>query len=64
MAARAPFDARVPACPEWSLGDLVRHLGGVQSFWSEIVRSRATDPKMIEQPLDRPDDELSRGSSM
>jgi uncharacterized protein (TIGR03083 family) len=58
QAARGPFDARVPACPDWSLGDLVRHLGGVQWFWSEIVRTRATDPKAIEQPIDRSEDEL------
>ena len=57
-AARGPLDARVPSCPEWSLGDLVWHLGGVQWFWSEIVRTRATDREGIAKPLDRPDDEL------
>jgi uncharacterized protein (TIGR03083 family) len=57
-AARGPLDACVPSCPEWSLGDLVWHLGGVQWFWSEIVRTQATDREGIEQPLDLPDDEL------
>lgn len=57
-AARGPLDARVPSCPDWSLGDLVWHLGGVQWFWSEIVRTRATEREGIAQPLDPPDDEL------
>lgn len=57
-AARGPLDARVPSCPDWSLGDLVWHLGGVQWFWSEIVRTRATEREGIAQPLDPPDDGL------
>ncbi len=57
-AARGPLDARVPSCPDWSLGDLVWHLGGVQWFWSEIVRTQATVRDGIAQPLDPSDDEL------
>ncbi|MBM2615400.1 maleylpyruvate isomerase family mycothiol-dependent enzyme [Actinoplanes sp. LDG1-06] len=41
-AAAVSSDARVPGCPEWSLGDLVAHLGAVQRFWSVVVR--AGDP--------------------
>jgi uncharacterized protein (TIGR03083 family) len=33
-AARAGnADARVPACPDWSLRDLVHHVAGVHAFW-------------------------------
>src|SRR6185295_13327091 len=57
-AARGAFDTRVPSCPEWSLGDLVWHLGGVQRFWTEVVRTQTTEPATIEQAADVPDDEL------
>lgn len=42
VAAAAVPGARVPGCPEWDLRDLVAHLGGVQRFWSVVVR--AGDP--------------------
>jgi uncharacterized protein (TIGR03083 family) len=50
--------ARVPGCPEWTLSDLVWHLGEVQHFWAWIVRSRAADPSGYPEPQRRPDDEL------
>ena len=37
-AAAAPdLAARVPGCPEWSLRDLIGHLGRVQRFWAATV---------------------------
>ncbi len=36
-------EARVPSCPDWSAGDLLWHLTGVQRFWAEIVGNRALD---------------------
>ncbi|AEV82775.1 hypothetical protein ACWT_1756 [Actinoplanes sp. SE50] len=37
-AAAAPdMGARVPGCPDWSLRDLVAHLGEVQRFWALVV---------------------------
>ncbi|BCY06750.1 maleylpyruvate isomerase family mycothiol-dependent enzyme [Actinoplanes sp. L3-i22] len=37
-AASAPdMGARVPGCPDWSLRDLVAHLGEVQRFWALVV---------------------------
>ncbi|WP_433302899.1 maleylpyruvate isomerase family mycothiol-dependent enzyme [Actinoplanes sp. CA-030573] len=34
-AGLAPsFEARVPGCPDWSLADLITHLGQVQRFWA------------------------------
>ena len=57
-AAREPLDTPVPSCPDWSLADLVWHLGGVQRFWAEIVRTRATDRGAVVPPDDMPDAEL------
>lgn len=50
--------AGVPACPGWSLADLVWHLAEVQRFWSWVVRTRAQDPSGYVQPVRHPDDEL------
>jgi uncharacterized protein (TIGR03083 family) len=30
---------RVPGCPEWTLRDLIAHLGGVHLFWAAVVRA-------------------------
>ncbi|WP_433726912.1 maleylpyruvate isomerase family mycothiol-dependent enzyme [Actinoplanes sp. CA-051413] len=35
--------ARVPGCPDWSLRDLVAHLGAVQRFWAEVVAAGPAD---------------------
>ena len=37
------LDARVPGCPDWTLRDLVAHLGEVQRFWSLVVHAGAAD---------------------
>src|SRR5689334_5443908 len=37
VAAAPGLDARVPGCPDWTLHDLVRHLGRVQRFWASAV---------------------------
>ena len=36
-AAEAGLAARVPGCPDWSVEDLVAHLGAVQLFWAAAV---------------------------
>ncbi len=36
-ARRAGPDGSVPTCPEWTVGDLVRHLGGVQRWATGYV---------------------------
>ena len=45
-AAAAPsLDVQVPTCPEWTLLDLVRHLGEVHRFWAAVVAAGpAADP--------------------
>ncbi len=32
-AAQAGLATRVPGCPDWTVSDLVAHLGEVQLFW-------------------------------
>ncbi|MCF7551918.1 maleylpyruvate isomerase family mycothiol-dependent enzyme [Pseudonocardia sp. WMMC193] len=36
-------DARVPGCPDWTLGMLVRHLAAGHRWATEIVRTRASE---------------------
>jgi uncharacterized protein (TIGR03083 family) len=36
-AAQAGLAAQVPGCPDWTVADLVAHLGGVQLFWAAVV---------------------------
>jgi uncharacterized protein (TIGR03083 family) len=43
VAAASDLGAPVPGCPEWSLTDLVTHLGRVQRWWSVVVRAGAAD---------------------
>jgi uncharacterized protein (TIGR03083 family) len=56
----AAADAAVPTCPGWDAQDLLWHLGEVQWFWGEVVRTRATDPDTVEaakpaRPANGPD---------
>src|SRR3954466_14546750 len=37
VGAASDPQARVPGCPDWTLGDLVAHLGAVQRFWAVVV---------------------------
>jgi uncharacterized protein (TIGR03083 family) len=36
-AGQAGMAARVPCCPDWSVADLLTHLGHVQLFWAASV---------------------------
>lgn len=42
-AATAADDAPVPSCPDWTVRDLVGHLGEVQRFWAAIVAAGPAD---------------------
>ena len=37
----------VPSTPEWTIADLVWHLGEVHWFWATDIELRATDPEQI-----------------
>ncbi|MEA3019915.1 MAG: hypothetical protein QOI47_1439 [Actinomycetota bacterium] len=47
---RGDPDAPVPTCPEWTLRELVRHVGGIHRWATRIVSERATGP--IEESLE------------
>src|SRR5258708_10862472 len=40
--ARADVTVPVPTCPGWTIGHLLRHLGGTQRHAEETVRTKAT----------------------
>jgi uncharacterized protein (TIGR03083 family) len=42
MAGGVDLRAPVPSCPGWTLGALLRHIGGGHRWAAEIVRTRAT----------------------
>ncbi|MFG1811798.1 maleylpyruvate isomerase N-terminal domain-containing protein [Streptomyces sp. NPDC049040] len=37
VASKSPADARIPACPDWTVTDLLAHVGGLQRFWAAAV---------------------------
>jgi uncharacterized protein (TIGR03083 family) len=42
---RAEADAQVPTCPDWTVRDLAKHLGGVQGFWTHVLAEGTGRPK-------------------
>jgi hypothetical protein len=49
----AELTAPVPSCPEWNLGQLLRHLGGGHRWVETIVRTGATQPLPDDQGRQR-----------
>jgi uncharacterized protein (TIGR03083 family) len=43
--ASGPLDARVPSCPDWSLGDLADHVGGFAIAWTHVLCEGTGNPK-------------------
>ncbi|GGJ28312.1 maleylpyruvate isomerase family mycothiol-dependent enzyme [Streptomyces brasiliensis] len=43
VASAPSLDVRVPTCPEWTLFDLVQHLGGVHRRWAATVAAGPAD---------------------
>ncbi len=39
----------VPCCSDWTVSDLVWHLGEVHWFWATDVEERASDPQQVER---------------
>ncbi|PWR15238.1 hypothetical protein DKT69_12030 [Micromonospora sicca] len=52
VAAAPSLDVRVPTCPEWTLFDLVQHLGEGRRKWAAIVAAGPADaPPAISAPV-------------
>jgi uncharacterized protein (TIGR03083 family) len=47
----AALAARVPSCPDWSLTELIWHLGRVQRFWATTVRAGDAEPEFPAQEI-------------
>ena len=39
----------VPSCPDWTIADLIWHLGEVHWFWATVIEARASDPAEVER---------------
>jgi uncharacterized protein (TIGR03083 family) len=48
-AAGADPGLPVPSCPDWTVGDLVWHLGEVHWFWATDIEQRAAGPQEVEE---------------
>jgi uncharacterized protein (TIGR03083 family) len=56
--AEGNLDVQVEHCPDWTVAQLVSHIGDVQWFWSEILTNRMTDRSQIDiskRPSEQPD---------
>ena len=52
VAAATSLDAQVPTCPEWSLFDLVQHLGDGRRRWAATVAAGPADaPAAVSTPV-------------
>ncbi|WP_030340298.1 maleylpyruvate isomerase family mycothiol-dependent enzyme [Streptomyces sp. NRRL S-1022] len=49
-AAVAGPDAKVPACPQWQVRDLVRHTGSVHRWAAALVAGGHTAPRPVDEP--------------
>jgi uncharacterized protein (TIGR03083 family) len=51
----------VPSCPDWTIADLIGHLGEVHWFWATVIETRASDPAQVDRakpPRSAEDSEL------
>jgi hypothetical protein len=53
VVAADQLTAAVPGCPDWTLRDLVIHVGQVQSYWAAVVRAGDTEVEWREGVLAR-----------
>ena len=60
-AAATNLGVRVPACPDWTLRDLVYHVWEVHSFWNQVAAKKLRDPADALRP-EQPEDELLVGA--
>jgi uncharacterized protein (TIGR03083 family) len=59
LAEHADLSLRVPSCPDWSLGDLVFHLGSIQSFWAvNLLAKNTTEAQRPDESSADPSDDV------
>lgn len=51
--------APVPSCPEWTVADLAKHLGGVHRWATHLVSTTATERDRAPRDPDRPADDAA-----
>ena len=60
-AERAGLQANVPSCPDWTVADLLGHIGGVQEWAAAMARLGpdaeriVRDPQAVPEPAQRPE---------
>lgn len=54
VASASSLDEQVPTCPEWTLFDLVRHLGGGQRYWAATVAAGPAGTRLPKTPPETP----------
>jgi uncharacterized protein (TIGR03083 family) len=59
VAASAGLTKPVPACPGWTMADLVMHVARVHRFWRTVVDQRLMEPPVMD--LARPPDDAVLG---
>ncbi|GES33375.1 maleylpyruvate isomerase family mycothiol-dependent enzyme [Streptomyces angustmyceticus] len=57
-AEEAGPDARIPACPEWRVRDLVTHIGRIHRWATDFVKQGAQQPGPPPEAPELPDDDL------
>lgn len=55
-AAEGRLDTLVPTCPEWTMADLLWHVGEVHHFWRAIASGAVQDPERDYTDPTRPTD--------
>jgi uncharacterized protein (TIGR03083 family) len=55
-AAAGNLERGVPGCPEWTVADLLWHMGEVHHFWGSVAEGRLQSPQNVD-PVARPEDE-------
>jgi uncharacterized protein (TIGR03083 family) len=59
-AEAAGFAAAVPSCPEWTVSDLLAHIGRVQNWAVSVIERRATEPLRFRDLEKPPEDDAGR----
>jgi uncharacterized protein (TIGR03083 family) len=59
-AEAAGSGAAVPSCPDWTVSDLLAHIGRVQNWAASVIEARTTDPVRFRDLEKPPEDAAGR----